>query len=419
MMTQAFYTGLTGLRANQTAIDVTSNNIANISTTGFRGNRVEFSSIFEEAINSVSTSSVNNSIGIGTVVNSTQMISDVGGLKLTENSTDLAIDGDGWFGVKNSNNQTLYTRAGNFIFDKNSDLTTNDGMYILGTMSGNIEGTTLTKVVEQTQLGDITTQESLRFPKTLTYPSVATQNSKFSGSLHMNEGDKNIFVSSIIDAQNNKNSLRLEFTKAVPQILPGMQWDIVASTMSPDGQTIYDTKNAVALFDEQGAMLSNTFTTIDNNGSEVKIDLGSEFNGVISNNSMQPMVSNSDGMSAGNLVGYNVNSNAEVIATFTNGEQSSVGRIALFHFQNNQGLEQISSTKYSSSSNSGEAVFLKDDEGNSIFGTDVLNYTLEDSNVLLSNSLTELILLQRSFDSNSKVISTADQMMQKALDMDA
>jgi len=419
MMTQAFYTGLTGLRSNQTAIDVTSNNIANISTTGFRGNRVEFSSIFEEAINAVSASSVNNSIGIGTVVNSTQMIDGVGGLKLTENSTDLAIDGDGWFGVKNSRNETLYTRAGDFVFDKNSDLTTNDGMYVLGTMTGNIDGTILKKKVEQTQLGEISAQESLRFPNILTYPAIATQNSKFSGSLHMNDGDKNIFVTSVIDANNNKNSLKLEFTKAVPQVLPGMQWDVVASTISSDGKTVYDTKNAVALFDAKGAMISNTFTTIDNNGSAVKIDLGSEFNGVISNRSVQPMVSHSDGLRAGDLVGYDVNSNAEVIATFTNGEQSSVGKIALFHFQNEQGLEQISSTKYSSSSNSGEALFLKDGDGNSVYGTDVLNFTLESSNVLLSNSLTELILLQRSFDSNSKVISTADQMMQKALDMDA
>jgi len=131
------------------------------------------------------------------------------------------------------------------------------------------------------------------------------------------------------------------------------------------------------------------------------------------------MVSNSDGIRAGNLVGYDINSDAEVIATFSNGEQSSVGKIALFHFQNNQGLTQVSSTSYSSSSNSGEALFFKDEKGNSIYGTDVLNYTLEDSNVALSQSLTELIVFQRSFDSNSKVLSTADEMMQKALDMDA
>jgi len=419
MMTQAFYTGLTGLKSNQTAINVTSNNIANLSTTGFRANRVEFSSLFEDAINAVNISSSSDSIGIGTAVNSTQMIQEIGSLKLTENSTDLAIDGDGWFGIKDANNQTLYTRAGDFVFDENNDLTTNEGMYILGTRAGNIEGEILTKSVGETKLGDISTQETLRFPKSLTYPSVATTKSTFSGSLHMKEGDKNLFVSSIIDKDNNKNSLKIEFTKSEPQVLPGMQWDIIASTISGDGKTIYDTKNAKALFDEKGAMISNTLTTIQNNGSEVKIDLGTGFKGIISNSSVQPIVTESDGIRAGDLVGYDIGSNAEVIATFTNGEQSSVGRIALFHFQNEQGLEQISSTKYSSTANSGDALFLKDAEGNSILGTDILNYTLEGSNVLLSQSLTELILLQRSFDSNSKVLSTADEMMQKALDMDA
>ena len=418
-MTQAFYTGLTGLRSNQTAIDVTSDNIANVSTTGFRANRVEFSSLFEDAVTSLNTSSKNDSIGIGTSIGSTQMIQETGALKLTEKSTDLAINGNGWFGVQNNDGQTLYTRAGDFVFDKNSDLTTNEGMYVLGTMSGNIEGTTLTKAVPQTQLGDISTQETLRFPKTLDYPSVATTKTKFTGSLDVKEDAKNIFVSSVIDSQNNKNSLKLEFTQSTPQVLPGMQWDVVASTISPDGQTVYDTKNAQALFDAKGAIISTTLSTINNNGSDVKIDLGNNFDGVISNNSQQPMVSNSDGIRAGNLVGYDINSDAEVIATFSNGEQSSVGKIALFHFQNNQGLTQVSSTSYSSSSNSGEALFFKDEQGNSIYGTDVLNYTLEDSNVALSQSLTELIVFQRSFDSNSKVLSTADEMMQKALDMDA
>ncbi|MEA3228898.1 MAG: flagellar hook-basal body complex protein [Campylobacterota bacterium] len=419
MMTQAFYTGLSGIRSNQTAIDVTSDNIANTSTTGFRANTVEFSSLFEEAISSVGESSKNDSIGVGTVVNATQMMQGVGSLQLTEKSTDLAIDGDGWFGVKNAQNQTFYTRAGDFVFDANSDLVTNDGMYVLGTMSGNIEGKNLTKRVAQTELADISLQENLRFPNTLTYPSQPTQNSKFMGSLDMGIDAKNIFSAQAIDNFNNKNSLKIEFTKVEPQVLPGTQWNVEASTIGKDGNTVYDTKNGVALFDEKGGMISNSLTTINNNGSEIKIDLGTGFDGIISNSSVQPVVSDSDGVPAGDLVGYDINTNAEVIAVFTNGEQSSVGKIALYHFQNEQGLEKISSTKYSASSNSGDATFFKDDDGKNIFGTDVLNYTLESSNVLLSQSLTELILLQRSFDSNSKVISTADQMMQKALDMDA
>ncbi len=418
MMTQAFYTGLSGIKSNQTAIDVTSNNIANISTTGFRGTNVEFSSLFEEAINSIGNSAT-NSIGIGTVVNSTSMMSGVGSLKLSENSTDLAIDGNGWFGVDNGNNQILYTRAGDFTFDAQGDLTTTDGMYVLGTMAGNIDGLALTQQVEETPLGEVIAQEKLRFPKSLSYPPEVTTNTKFSGSLEVSAEARNIFTASIIDSENNQNFLKLEFTKIDPQVLPGMQWNVKASSQSSDGITTYDTQNGIVEFDEKGGLTSSTLATINNNGSDVSIDFGQGFDGIISNSSGVPITSLSDGKVGGELVGYDISKNAEVIASFTNGEQSSVGKIALFHFQNDQGLDQISSTKYSSSSNSGNPLFYKDAEGKNILGSEILNYNLEGSNVQLSQSLTELIVLQRSFDSNSKVISTADQMMQKALEMDA
>jgi len=418
-MTQAYYTGLTGIQSTQTAIDVTSDNIANVSTTGFRGNNVEFSSLFEDAMNTVDKSSMNNTVGKGAVVSSTQMIQTQGAIQQTQTNTDLAINGDGWFGVQDANNNTLYTRAGDFSFDKNSDLVTPDGMYVVGTMAGNIDGTTLTNSVTTTQLGTTSTQEKLSFPNTLVYPSIPTQNSSFKGSLDVEDGVSNTFVTSVIDSQNNQNDLTLKFTKSDPQVLPGMQWDIVATTTSEDGLTTYDTKNAKASFDEKGGLIANDLTTIDNNGSPITINLGTKFDGIISNSSPNPVISESDGMRAGDLVGYDINSNAEVIASFTNGQQSSVGKIALFHFQNDQGLERVSNSKFSTSSNSGDAMFMQDANGKDILGTDILSSALESSNVDLNKSLTELIVFQRSFDSNSKVMSTADDMMQKALDMDA
>lgn len=416
MMTQAFYTGVSGIKSNQTAIDVTSNNIANISTTGFRAKNVEFSSLFEEAINSIGDSAT-SSIGKGTVVNSTSMVSGKGSMILTENSTDLSIDGDGWFGVDSGNNQTVYTRAGDFTFDANSDLTTTDGMYVLGTMAGNIEGSKLTQKVKETALGDISTQEKLRFPKSLNYPPKVTTKTEFIGSLDLKAEAKNIFTTSMVDSDNNQNILKLEFTKIDPQVLPGMQWNVTASSQNPDATTLYDTQKGIVKFDEKGGLLSSTLPSINNNGSDVSIDLGKGFDGIISNSSIVPVTNLSDGKVGGELVGYDINHNAEVIATFTNGEQSSVGKIALFHFQNNQGLNQLSSTKYSSSSNSGNPLFYTDGKGQNILGSKVSHYSLEGSNVDMAQSLTELIVLQRSFDSNSKVVSTANEMIQKALEM--
>ncbi|MEA2100335.1 MAG: flagellar hook-basal body complex protein [Campylobacterota bacterium] len=419
MLTQAFYTGLSGLKNSGTAIDAISDNIANVNTVGYRGYDVEFSSMFEEVLaTSGNIDSTQNSVGMGSQVQVTSMIAGNGSLTLTDRSTDLAINGDGWFGIQGNSN-TLYTRAGNFTFDVNSDLVTTDGYHVMGTLAGNIEGELLTKKVDTIALSDVSQQKPLNFPKVLTYPAEPTANVEFLGNIGFGEQDI-VMSSSVIDSQNNRNKLELRFSIAETQVPPGTQWNVSATTQSLDGSVNYDTQSGTISFDEKGALVSNSLTTIDNNGSMVNINLGEGFTGIVSIDSTNLTSSSvADGNIGGDLIGYEVNKNAEVIATFTNGMQSSVGKVAVFHFQNNQGLERIDSSKFSISSNSGDAIFYQDSEGNNILGTDIQNFQLENSNIKMEVSLTELIVHQRSYDANSKSLTTADEMMQKALSMDA
>jgi flagellar hook protein FlgE len=418
MMTQAFYTGISGLKTNQTAIDIVSDNISNTATVGYRGYNAEFASLFEDSLSCVSDTA-NSSIGDGVRIAGSSMTKDNGSIMLTDRNTDLAIYGDGWFGVSNEEN-TMFTRAGDFTFDKDSDLVTNEGLYVLGTKGNNISAdNTLTAILDEVPLGDITTQEKLRFPKTLTYPAEPSTNAKFMGNIGVEDTVRTIGAG-VVDPQNNKNHLQLSFTKVVPQVLPGSQWDVVATTQTLDGETIYDTQKGVANFDERGALISDTMTTINNNGAEVTIDLGSGFDGVVSISNLDITASSAaDGTVGGDLQGYSINKNAEVIATFTNGFQSSVGKIAVYHFGNEQGLERVSGTKFLESANSGKALFYQDENGQNIIGSDISNFNLETSNVKMEVALTDLIIFQRSYDANSKSITTADEMMQKALNMDA
>ncbi len=415
MMTQAFYTGISGLKNNSTGIDVISNNLANIDTIGFRGYTTEFSSLFESSI--ASSFSGSETVGNGVQVQTSGMNKSQGVLALSDRSTDLAIDGNGWFGVKGGD-KTIYTRDGAFSIDANADLVTNDGFHVLGTMGGNIsKDNILTKQLDEVKLGDITTQQELRFPKTLTYPPEPTTNAKFLANL--GTGFDPITVgASVVDSQNNRNNLRLEFVKDPVQTPPGSQYNVTATVKSLDGTTLYDTKTGRVEFDAAGALTSSTLTSIDNNGTPVAIDLGSGYDGIVSIDI--PVVSGSsvaDGTIGGDLQGYSINQNAEVIATFTNGKQSSVGKIAIYHFTNDQGLTRLNGSKFEESVNSGKANFFKDATGNNIIGAQVRNYKLESSNVDMSAGLTDLIILQRSYDANSKLITTADQMMQKALNM--
>ena len=419
MMTQAFYTGISGLQAHQTAIDVVADNLANTSTPGYRGYTGEFASLFEQSVATPGNSPIDNTIGVGTRIDATVMNLNQGSLLLSDRNTDMAIDGDGWFGIE-GNNDIFYTRAGNFTFDANNDLVTaDDAFFVLGTQGNNIENGVLTRKITDLPLGDVASQEKLRFPKTLTYPPVPTSEASFSGNI--GTGDVVTVISaSAVDAQNNKNQIKLTFTKSAVQNALGTRWDIQGVTQSLDGNTIYDTQTGIVEFNERGAIASNTLRSVNNNGTSVTIDLGSDFTGITAIDNVPSSVSSSsNGTIGGDLVGYDINQNAEVIATFTNGEQSSVGKIALFHFQNDQGLTRITGTRFQQSSNSGNALFFQNADGRNILGANVTNYKVEGSNVRLEEGLTQLIVLQRSYDANSKSITTADQMMQKALSMDA
>lgn len=418
MMTQAFYTGISGIQNSSTGIDILSNNLANINTVGYRGYTTEFASLFEDSL--ATTAGLGQSVGLGVQVQASSMVLDQGSLALSDKNTDIAIMGEGWFGIQ-SIGEPQYTRDGTFTFDENNDLVTTDGYYVLGTMGNNIsENDILETTLDEVKLGDVASQEKLRFPKTLTYPGEATNNVKFSANLGV-DADNIITVSSgVVDTQNNKNNLKLEFTKNAIQPASGTQWSVVATTKSLDGNTLYDTQTGEVTFDDSGALISSTLSTIDNNGSPITMDLGEGYDGIVSIDI--PIASGSsiaDGTVGGDLVGYSISDNAEVIATFTNGMQSSVGKIAVYHFTNEQGLDRLSGTRFQESSNSGRASFYVDNNGNNFNGTQVTNFRLESSNVDLSVGLTDLIILQRTYDANSKSVTTADEMMQKALNMDA
>ena len=416
MMTQAFYSGVSGVKTHSAGIDVISNDLANISTAGYKGSSYEFSSLFNNMLNT--GGSVDSTIGTGTRLSATPMMKGIGSEILSDKSTDMAILDNGWFGVQGEG-KPIYTRDGNFTFDQNDDLITQDGYHVLGTMGGNIKDGILTKIVPEISLGSVASQKKLNFPKSLTYPPEASTVSKFIGNIGTDDKAR-IMSATVIDANNEKHELQLKFTKKATQNSNGSQWNVTAVVKNINDGTVYDTQTGSVSFNEKGALISSTLTTIDNNGSPVKINLGKGFDGVVSFANLDITSSSmTNGTVRGDLRGYDVNKNGEIIATFTNGRQSSVGKIAVYHFTNEQGLERLNGSHFKESANSGKALFFKDAQGNSILGTDITNFKLEGSNVSMEYGLTELMILQRSYAANAKSITTADQMMQKALNMGA
>jgi flagellar hook protein FlgE len=266
-------------------------------------------------------------------------------------------------------------------------------------------------------MGSVESQGVIEFPTQLAYPVEPTTNTKFFGNLGLENVPRTISAD-VISANNDRNRLKLTFTQSVTQPAQGVVWDVVASVASADGSITYDTQNGQAIFGASGNLSSFNISSSNNDGTRVSIDLGSNFSGVISTDGIAISGSSqSDGISGGTLTKYGINTDGVIIADFSNGRQSAIGQIAVYHFQNDQGLNREGGTYYYESANSGTPIFWSDVNGDYTSGAIVRSGTLEASNVRIDVGLTDMIIMQRAYQANAKTITTVDEMIQKALQM--
>lgn len=140
-MLRSLYSGVSGMRGFQNKLDVIGNNIANVNTVGFKMGRVMFKDILSQTVGGVTAPDGANQggvnakqIGLGVAIGAIDTINTPGSAQTTNVVTDLRIDGDGYFAVKASLDQTVpyLTRAGNFTIDANRNLVTTDGLHVIG-----------------------------------------------------------------------------------------------------------------------------------------------------------------------------------------------------------------------------------------------------------------------------------------------
>lgn len=250
-------------------------------------------------------------------------------------------------------------------------------------------------------------------------PLVVNSSNYFTNANNLGLADDTRTMSAnVISGNNERNRLKLVFTQSAIQPLTGVAWDISATVTTADGQTTYDTQTGQATFGASGQLLTSTLPIMNNDGSPVSVDLSSYLGGITSTAGVRISASSqSDGSMGGTLTKYGISSDGTIIADFSNGRQSAIGRVAVYHFQNEQGLERNGGTLYAQSSNSGAPTFWTDQNGNAITGAKITSGQLENSNVRLDVGLTDMIILQRAYQANAKTITTVDEMIQKALQM--
>lgn len=444
-MTQGYYAGISGIQTHQYGLDVIADNLANVETTAYKSSTTEFSDLFSKAlISSNANTPTSDDIGYGVQLQATSYQMQQGALMASDRFSDLAIEGNGWFGVV-LKDQNYYTRDGHFTFDtyQKSDgdvnssvsrLVTADGMYVTGTMLTNFgydaafdygdhasNGTAgayvLNAPTNDVELAGVNQQTQLELPTRLAYPVEPTTQTQFFGNLGLANEPRSISAD-VISASNERNSLKLAFSMSAVQPTEGVSWDVIATVTSNDGSIVYDTQTGQALFGKSGGLDSFTIPSVNNDGTPVAIDLGTNYSGVISIDGIGVSgSSSSNGVSGGTLSKYGINSDGILVADFSNGRQSAIGRVAVYHFQNDQGLNREGGTYFIQSADSGKPVFWTDASDKAITGATVRSNTLEASNVRVDVGMTDMIIMQRAYQANAKTITTVDEMIQKALQM--
>jgi len=412
-LTASFYSALSGLDANSTAMQVIGNNIANLNTTGFKSSTVQFEDVLGQSLNTVSGT---YGLGVGTKVSSVDDNFTQGSLDTTNVATDVAINGQGFFIVRDpTSDEDYYTRAGDFSMDNQGYLVDSQGQRVQGYLYDD----TGTNQIQT--LADIQVNESNMVPPKATTAvdmSLNLISSDPTTTFNItNPGGTSTFSTdlSIYDTEGQGHTISIYFTKTASQT---WQWNATIDGSDVKGGTAGTPMlfgSGTLAFDNSGALetgmpvdfyTAGGITFADGVAASAEtIDFtGSTQYGTSS--AVQTL--KQDGYAAGTLSGVTINNQGILVGNYTNGQVKNIAQLVLANFPNTDGLSKAGSSLYEASTSSG--VPLVNTPGVGGAGT-ISSGMLEESNVDLAGQFVQMIISQQAYQANSKVISTTDDML--------
>ncbi len=406
----AFQQGISGLNAASKNLDVIGHNIANSGTVGFKASRAEFSDLVASSMGASSS----RSAGFGVEVAAISQQFSQGGLTMTGNGLDVAINGNGFFKLQMPDGSSAYTRAGNFKLDKSGDVVTNDGAHVMGY-----------KVDPATGLAG-SSAVPLSFPAGA--PIAAKQTASISATLNLDARandaagvppsipatPRSTYGTSInvYDSQGVATPVSLYFQKTAN----ANEWQVFDQLDDPSATPPVATSIGTVTFDANGAyvpspapiQLTVTSTANPNNppaSFPVTLDLSgmTQFGSKFAVSDLQQ-----DGYGSGELKNINIGDDGTIMASYSNGVTRAEAQLALTSFRNPQGLVPVGGNNWVVSAESGAPVDGKPGSGS--LGS-LRSGALEDSNVDLTAELVNMMTAQRSYQANAQTIKTQDQIM--------
>lgn len=418
-ISSALYSGVSGLNTNSQAMSVIGNNLANTNTVGFKGSRTVFSDLLSSTINGSGGSS---QVGRGVGMSKVDQVFSQGTFESTESGLDVAIEGEGFFILKEPGDETnYYSRAGAFRFDDDGYLVNPEGLQVMGKQF-DVNGELLP--------GDAS---SIRVQSSGLIQGQVTNELKLTTNLDSAEPINAVaFAYDDADSYNYSSSVQIYDTLGNPHLLStyfkktaNNTWDVyysyenAAGVVNPNPPAVWTTLTFTndgiltnAALNPPQQTTANTVALDWGNGTtptaiEVNFDT-TQFN------SESVVISqDQNGFGAGNLTGVDIDGDGIVIASYSNGEQTKIAQLVLGKFVNPNGLQLAGSNLYTETSASGPArTGIPGPELGKVFTN-----SLEQSNVDMGAEFVRMITAQRGFQANSKIITTVDELLGELINL--
>lgn len=480
-MMRSLYSGVSGLKNHQTRMDVVGNNISNVNTTGFKSSRVTFSDTLSQTLSGASAPTENRGgtnpkqIGLGSATSAIDTLFTDGSVQSTGVNTDLCLSGNGLFIVKDGN-LSYYTRNGNFKFDKEGYYVNSDGLKVQGwsattpgdaintngqpseicipagktmaaaatkvaTFSKNLDAAepriaSMTATYDDGTTGAIpaSTATAVEVGKAFGGKVVSsltlkmtdgTTTTETSGAFKLNNSKPKTTIATIYDSLGNAHNVTIYMTKTKVDSTNGNEWTISLDPAGSKTQTITESdgttttvkmnNDAVLQFDPNGGLKtgSGTATLTLTNGAGSGQSVHMTFDDVTQYAGSSTAFATTDGNAAGTLKSVSIDSSGVITGTYTNGLNVQEAQVAIAQFNNASGLTKTGNSLYTESNNSGTPNIGTISD----LGCTVTPSSLEMSNVDMASELTDMIVTQRGYQSNSKIITVSDELLETLINM--
>lgn len=433
-MIQAMYAGISGMKAFKSSLDVIGNNIANVNTTGFKSGKMQFKEMLSQTIQSPSGPTGNlggknpSQIGLGTVVGAVVTNISQGSMLATGRKTDCAIEGNGVFAV-GGGDRIYYTRDGGFSLDAQYNLVSSaTGYKVLGwsadTRTGSIDTT-----------APVTGSSGIQIPIGSLSIARATSSIEIGGNLNAASNPPATPPQEVTDVEfeffdslGKSHEITIRWSKLATNAGPPPRDEWQYDVMIPDDiAPANPMATGVVQFDENGFSLTDSVNiSVDfdavNGATDpqtVTLDFSkiTQLKGPINSDGTPQHtigLQYQDGLEMGTLESFSISRSGMISGTFTNGSVRSLGQVALAEFNNYEGLTKIGNNLLSESPNSGAAKIGIPGDGS--LGQLAAGF-LEGSNVDLANEFADMIVAQRGFQANSRIISVSDEVLMELVNL--